>query len=153
MLLLVATGCNEKKNLKNNSLKNNYPHLRSDTINTFSVGDTFQFTTTENSCCQTFFLHNEKPITQLIHKGLFKLMNTYSDIAHSDCAGCSSYYTGVYQCVSSGFDTIIYAVVPHSEGFEISELTDTAKIDTPTEDKLHTLINKHSRKYIIQVVP
>ncbi len=153
MLFIVATSCNQNNNSKRNDLINRYLHLRSDTINTFSVGDTFQFITTENSCCQTFFMHNRKPTAQLVYKGLFKLIDTSSDVADSDCAGCSSYYTGFYQCVTSGIDTIIYVVVPNSEGFEISELIDDSGIDITTEDKLHTLINKHSRKYVIQVDP
>jgi hypothetical protein len=153
MLFIVATSCNQNNNSKRNDFKNKYLHLRSDTINTFSIGDTFQFITTENSCCETFFMHNKKPTTQLVHKGLFKLIYASSDIADSDCAGCSSYYTGFYKCVTSGIDTIIYVVIPHSQGFEISELIDDSGIDITTEDKLQALINEHSRKYIIRVVP
>jgi hypothetical protein len=151
LLLFATMGCKQKNNSSHNDFLNKYPHLRSDSINTFSIGDAFQFTITENSCCQTFFLYAEKPTKELLHEGLFTPVDSSTNIIDSDCAGCSSYFTGIYECTSLGQDTIIHIVIPNSKNFETPHIDSGLQLETKQLQTFTEEIKKYSRKYIVRI--
>jgi hypothetical protein len=112
MVLLMAillAGCNWfKKDVKLPDL----PQLKSDTLNSFKTGDRFIFFESTNSCCLNCFMKDSVLSNHIPPSPLYKHVETIADLADPDCAGCSSYYYHIMECIASGTDTLFYYTIP-----------------------------------------
>lgn len=66
---------------------------------------------------------------------LLKFVETIEDPADPDCAGCSSFYYTVFECIASGTDTLRYCVIPMGAVNGASDCA-TLNSDTLKEDIL-----------------
>ncbi|MCG9911754.1 MAG: hypothetical protein MH137_10680 [Flavobacteriales bacterium] len=129
----------------------NYRYLMEDTLNVFKVGEQFVFTESENSCCQNGWIVNGRFASAMQHKGLINPVRSASDIADPDCAGCSSYFTTVFECIKPGRDTLYYAYVPHGANLEMMD--DSPDSDTVPADDVEVVntLNEYTRRYIFEI--
>jgi hypothetical protein len=88
------------------------PYLKADTLNVFKVGDRFILATSTNSCCMYCWQNNDTLQEAGPASFLVKYIETIEDPSDPDCAGCSSFFYDIYECVVPGSDTLRYAVIP-----------------------------------------
>ncbi len=107
LLFILLISCkNRKINLPD------LPYLIADSLMHFKVGDRFILATSENSCCQYYWISDNNFYEIVPQKTILKSVDIIIDEADPDCAGCSSYTYQIYECVKPGADSLVFAVIP-----------------------------------------
>lgn len=88
------------------------PYLKVKETNHFKVGDKFIFAESYNSCCMYCILKNDAVSEYLLNSSLFEFKETIEDPADPNCAGCSSYYYSIFECIAPGIDSFSYYTIP-----------------------------------------
>lgn len=88
------------------------PYLKVNEVNQFKVGDKFIFAESYNSCCMYCILKNDAVSEYLLNSSLFEFKETIEDPADPNCAGCSSYYYSIFECIAVGIDSFSYYTIP-----------------------------------------
>jgi hypothetical protein len=89
--------------------------IQPDTLNTFNVGEKFEISTGENSCCMYCWLDGNSVLPEWKLSKLLKKVSHKYEKAERGCDGCSSYSTHVLECVAPGTDSMVYLVIPMGE--------------------------------------
>lgn len=111
--IILFIGCNSCKFKRTKDKSPDLPFLREDTLNTFKVGQKFVLLTTWNSCCKRCFVLPNSSMTDNIPQSAFYMYKeTIEEPADPDCAGCSSYYYNVMECVAPGIDSLTLVSIP-----------------------------------------
>lgn len=126
LLMLCLSACNWiKPKVKIPDL----PYLETGKVNTFKPGDKFIISQSQNSCCMYYFMKDSAITETMPSSPLLKLVEIIDDPADPDCAGCSSNYYSIMECVATGTDTLRYFVLAMGDAGEAtngSELDSTA---------------------------
>lgn len=88
------------------------PQLKADTVNQFRLGDRFILATSTNSCCMYCWEKRGRLEEEIPSSTLLKLVEIVEDPSDPDCAGCSSFYYSIYECIAPGSDTLRSVVIP-----------------------------------------
>lgn len=137
--LLWMAACNNRDKA---AIVPDLPYLQADTLNVFKVGDRFILATSTNSCCMYCWqkkdsLQEDVPVFPFV-----KYIETIEELADPDCAGCSSFFYRIYECVAPGADTLYYGVIP------MGSVNGSGHCE---EHKAHEFDSIYFRKYIISV--
>lgn len=109
LIMLSLSSCNWTKP----SVKvPNLPYLQNNKINIFKIGDRFILSESYNSCCMYCYMKDSTLSETMPIYPFLKFVETIEDLADPDCAGCSSYYYTVMECVATGTDTLRYFSIP-----------------------------------------
>jgi hypothetical protein len=150
-LFFFLSSCNNWKSNNGQQPEAHVRHLRSDTLNVFAVGDTFQFSTYWNSCCTNCFWENDTLSSEMLPSAFFQPIRT-RHIPSDGAAGSSEYYETLYRCVAQGRDTIHYAVLPNGglkdAVFNCEKLTAEFRADSVI---IKNRIKDHVRSYVIEI--
>jgi hypothetical protein len=119
------------------------PYLQADSLQRFRVGERFILAVGKNSCCMYCWQGNSGLEDEIPRSTLVKYIETVEDQADPDCAGCSNFYYHIYECVSSGIDTLSYGVIPMGS---VGGASDCSELQLPSVD------TGYFRNYIITVL-
>ncbi|MCG3164525.1 MAG: hypothetical protein POELPBGB_00279 [Bacteroidia bacterium] len=109
LIMLSLSSCNW---IKPSVKVPNLPYLQNNKTNTFKVGDKFILSESSNSCCMYCYKKDSTLSETMPFSPLLKFVETIEDIADPDCAGCSSHYYTVMECVATGTDTLRHFTIP-----------------------------------------
>ncbi|MCG3166790.1 MAG: hypothetical protein POELPBGB_02572 [Bacteroidia bacterium] len=116
------------------------PYLKSDTINRFKIGERFTISEGHNSCCMYCFEKDTVLSEEITLPAFLKVVETIEDPADPDCAGCSSYFYTIIECVSGGIDTIQYHTIPMGATGAASDCSELNKELVKTEASSFTYV-------------
>ena len=92
LLLTVAFACKQLS-----PASDVYPTLDTSRVNQFQVGDLFQLSESE-----TQGVRFQNVFRYQLDSNFIRLKKTYTSEAPSDCAGCKTIYTSVYEVIKPG---------------------------------------------------
>ena len=119
------------------------PVLRTDTLQTFKVGDQFMLIESSNSCCFYQWSDGKNQSEMMPGTPVAEVTEVINDPADPDCAGCSSFTYHIMTSVQKGIDTLYHYTIPAGSEYT-KEVSDTAeneeKIDLDKyEDAIKTM--------------
>lgn len=124
------------------------PVLRTDTLQTFQIGDQFMLIESSNSCCFYQWSDGKNPSEVMPATAVAEVTEVINDPADPDCAGCSDFTYHIMTCVQKGIDTLYHYTIPAGSGY-MREVSDTAEYPEVIDfDKYEDAIKT---MYIIQV--
>ncbi len=126
VLIGILTSCRNRK-----IILPDLPYLVADSVMVFKVGDRFILATSVNSCCQYLWIDKFGIEYDIPETDLIKNVETISDEADPDCAGCSSYTYRIYECTKPGNDSLVYAVIPAGDTDFFEGLSQFSESDAP----------------------
>lgn len=124
------------------------PVLRTDTLQTFQIGDQFMLIESSNSCCFYQWSDGKTQSEVMPTIPVAEVSEVINYPADPDCAGCSNFTYHIMTGIQKGIDTLYHYTVPAGSRY-MREVSDTAEYEEEIDlDKYEDVVKT---MYIIRV--